>query len=95
MTKTSCPSPTAINGNTSVTQADHPFTNLASNILTLESIGTSNYNALNVKVQNQMSHGLEFLANYSWQKNLQSAVAMALRPSIKPRPALCSWTPTT
>jgi hypothetical protein len=43
---------------------------MGSNILTLNSIGTSNYNALNVKVQNQMSHGLEFLANYSWQKDL-------------------------
>jgi hypothetical protein len=44
---------------------------MASNILTLMSIATSNYNALNVKVQNQMSHGLEFLANYTWQKDLQ------------------------
>ena len=45
---------------------------MGSNVLTLMSIATSNYNALNVKVQNQMSHGLEFLANYSWQKNLQA-----------------------
>ena len=57
--------------NNTNTQANRPFPNMASNILTLMSIATSNYNALNVKVQNQMSHGLQFLANYSWQKNLQ------------------------
>ena len=67
--KNQLPFSDAINNTT--TQAYHPFTNLASNVLTLESIATSNYNALNVKVQNQMSHGLEFLGNYSWQKNLQ------------------------
>jgi hypothetical protein len=53
------------------TQANRPFPNMASNILTLMSIASSSYNALNIKVQNQMSHGLEFLANYSWQKDLQ------------------------
>ena len=57
--------------NNTNTQANRPFPNMASNILTLMSIATSNYNALNVKVQNQMSHGLEFLANYTWQKDLQ------------------------
>jgi hypothetical protein len=57
--------------NNTNTQANRPFPNMASNILTLMSIATSNYNALNIKVQNQMSHGLQFLANYSWQKNLQ------------------------
>ena len=57
--------------NNTNTQANRPFPNMASNILTLMSIATSNYNALNLKVQNQMSHGLQFLANYSWQKNLQ------------------------
>jgi len=57
--------------NNTATQANRPFPNMASNILTLESIATSNYNALNIKVQNQMSHGLEFLTNYSWQKDLQ------------------------
>jgi hypothetical protein len=64
------PFSTALAGNGTVTQAEKPFPNMGSNVLTLSSIGTSNYNALNVKVQNQMSHGLEFLANYSWQKNL-------------------------
>ena len=64
------PFSTALAGNGTVTQAEKPFPNMGSNILTLNSIGTSNYNALNVKVQNQMSHGLEFLANYSWQKDL-------------------------
>jgi hypothetical protein len=64
------PFSTALAGNGTVTQAEKPFPYMGSNILTLNSIGTSNYNALNVKVQNQMSHGLEFLANYSWQKDL-------------------------
>jgi len=59
----------AVNG--TATQANRPFPNLGSNVLTLMSIASSNYNALNIKVQNQMSHGLQFLANYSWQKNLQ------------------------
>ena len=57
--------------NNTNTQANRPFPNMASNILTLMSVASSNYNALNVKVQNQMSHGLQFLTNYSWQKNLQ------------------------
>ena len=53
------------------TQANKPFPIMGSNVLTLLSIATSNYNALNIKVQNQMSHGLELLANYTWQKDLQ------------------------
>jgi hypothetical protein len=67
--KNQAPISAALNG--TATQANRPFPNMASNILTLMSIATSNYNALNIKVQNQMSHGLQFLANYSWQKNLQ------------------------
>jgi hypothetical protein len=66
------PFSTALAGNGKVTQAQKPFPVMGSNVLTLMSIATTNYNALNVKVQNQMSHGLEFLANYSWQKNLQA-----------------------
>jgi hypothetical protein len=66
------PFSTALNGNGTVTQAEKPFPKMGSNVLTLLSIATTNYNALNVKVQNQMSHGLEFLANYSWQKDLQA-----------------------
>src|SRR5664279_3683743 len=30
----------------------------------------SNYNALQVKVQNQMSHGLQFIAHYTWSRSL-------------------------
>ena len=66
------PFSTALNGNGKVTQAQKPFPNMGSNVLTLLSIATSNYNALNIKVQNQMSHGLEFLGNYTWQKDLQA-----------------------
>ena len=32
--------------------------------------GTSTYNALQVKVQNQMSHGLQFIAHYTWSRAL-------------------------
>jgi hypothetical protein len=58
----------AINGTN--TQANRPFPNVSTTALTLFSTASSNYNALNVKVQDQMAHGLKFLANYSWQKNL-------------------------
>ena len=34
-----------------------------------ESNGRSNYNALDVKVQKQMSHGLSILATYTWSSN--------------------------
>jgi outer membrane receptor protein involved in Fe transport len=60
----------ALNGTN--TQANKPFPNMGQTVATLFSIAGSNYNALNVKVQQQMAHGLELLANYSWQKNLQS-----------------------
>jgi hypothetical protein len=58
----------AINGTNN--QTHRPFPNVSTTVLTLFSTASSNYNALNVKVQDQMGHGLEFLANYSWQKNL-------------------------
>ena len=41
-------------------------------MLVVKNISSQNYNALNLKVQQQFAHGLQFLANYSWQKNLET-----------------------
>lgn len=60
----------ALNGTND--QAHRPFPYMGSQVLTLFSIASSDYNALNVKLQQQMAHGLELLANYSWQKDMQS-----------------------
>ena len=54
------------------TQVNRPFNYMGSNVLTVFSNAGSNYNALNLKAQERLSHGLEFLANYSWQKNISS-----------------------
>ena len=34
--------------------------------------GWSNYNALQIRVQKRMSHGVNFLANYAWSKSLDT-----------------------
>ncbi len=60
----------ALAGQTS--QANRPFPNINGTVLTIFSTAKSNYNALNLKVEKQYSHGLTFLANYSWQKNLET-----------------------
>jgi hypothetical protein len=54
------------------TQVYRPFPYMGSEILTVFSTSSQNYNALNVKAQQQLAHGLQFLANYSWQKNLET-----------------------
>jgi hypothetical protein len=53
-------------------QVNRPYSNINTNVLGVYSNANSNYNALNVKVQQRMAHGLAFLANYSWQKNIES-----------------------
>ena len=60
----------ALNGTNN--QVHRPFNYMGSNILTVFSNAGSNYNALNLKAEERLSHGLEFLANYSWQKNISS-----------------------
>ena len=60
----------ALGGQTS--QANRPFPNINGTVLTIFSTAKSNYNALNLKIEKQYSHGLTFLANYSWQKNLET-----------------------
>jgi hypothetical protein len=41
--------------------------------LTLQDIqnGRANYNSLNARVQRRLSHGLTFIANYTWSKNIE------------------------
>lgn len=60
----------ALNGTND--QAHRPFPYMGSNVLTVFSNSGQNYNALNVKAQQQLAHGLQFLANYTWQKNLET-----------------------
>lgn len=54
------------------TQANRPFPYMGSSVLAVKDISAQNYNALNLKVQQQFAHGLQFLANYSWQKNIET-----------------------
>lgn len=54
------------------TQANRPFPYMGSNVLTVFSTSRQFYNALNLKAQQQFAHGLEVLANYSWQKNIET-----------------------
>ncbi len=60
----------ALNGTN--TQNNRPFPYMGSSVLAVFDISTQNYNALNLKVQQQFAHGLQFLANYSWQKNIET-----------------------
>ena len=60
----------ALNGTN--TQANRPFPYMGSSVLEVNDISTQNYNGLNLKAQEQLTHGLQFLANYTWQKNLES-----------------------
>jgi hypothetical protein len=60
----------ALNGTN--TQANRPFPYMGSSVLAVLDISSQNYNALNLKAQQQIAHGLQFLANYSWQKNIET-----------------------
>jgi hypothetical protein len=53
-------------------QANRPFPYINGQILAVFSTATSNYNAANVKFEMRPSHGLSVLANYTWQKNLET-----------------------
>ena len=44
---------------------------MGSSVLAVFDISSQNYNALNLKAQQQFAHGLQFLANYTWQKNMK------------------------
>jgi hypothetical protein len=49
-----------------------------------DSNGLGNYNALQIRFQKQMSHGFQFLGNYTWDKNMtnidQSSVGSSASP---------------
>ena len=60
----------ALNGTNN--QAHRPFPYMGSSVLIVKDISSQNYNALNLKAQQQFAHGLQFLANYSWQKNMET-----------------------
>ena len=53
-------------------QANRPFPYINGQVLTVFSTATSNYNAGNIKVEMRPSHGLNVLANYTLQKNLET-----------------------
>lgn len=54
------------------TQADRLFPNVGNQVVMDSSTGNNFYNALNLRVEKKMSGGLNFLANYTWSKNLES-----------------------
>jgi len=48
------------------------------NGLTLQAIqnGRSSYNSMNARVQRRLSHGLTFIANYTWSKNIEQTTRL-------------------
>ena len=60
----------ALNGRN--TQANRPFPNVNGTIPMVDSTGTSSYHAINFKVEKRHSSGLNFLLNYTIQKNMET-----------------------
>ena len=54
------------------TQADRLYPNVGNQVVMDSSMGNNLYNALNLRAEKRMSHGLNFLVNYTWAKNLES-----------------------
>jgi hypothetical protein len=52
------------------TQANRPFPNVGTSVYAFFNNAASYYNALNLKAEERLSHGLEFLANFTWAKNI-------------------------
>lgn len=52
-------------------QADRLFPNVGNQVVMDSATGNSSYNALNLRAEKRLSHGLNFLANYTWSKNLE------------------------
>lgn len=74
---------TTLNGNTIARgQLLTAYPQYPINGLTLADIqnGKANYNSLNARVQRRLSHGLTFIANYTWSKNIEQDTQ--LNPSI-------------
>jgi hypothetical protein len=53
-------------------QEFRPVSNVNGVVIPVFSKATNNYNAFNVRVEKRFSHGLNFLVNYSIQKNLET-----------------------
>ncbi|HWF48352.1 MAG TPA: carboxypeptidase regulatory-like domain-containing protein [Bryobacteraceae bacterium] len=53
------------------TQAARLFPNVGNQVVMDSSNGNNSYNALNLRVEKRLSKGLNFLANYTWSKNLE------------------------
>lgn len=53
-------------------QADRPFPYINAPVNAVSSIGNSIYNAGNFKLEKRYSQGLTLLANYTWQKNIET-----------------------
>jgi hypothetical protein len=52
-------------------QAQRPYSMVNGTVIPTFSKAKSNYNAFNLRVEKRHSHGLNFLANYTWQKNIE------------------------
>jgi hypothetical protein len=54
------------------TQADRMFPNVGNQVVMDSATGNNFYNALNLRLEKKLSAGLNFLANYTWSKNLEA-----------------------
>ncbi|MCI0390808.1 MAG: TonB-dependent receptor [Acidobacteria bacterium] len=54
------------------TQADRLFANVGNQVVMDSAMGNNDYHALNLRAEERLSHGLNFLFNYTWSKNLES-----------------------
>jgi hypothetical protein len=54
------------------TQADRKFPNVNNQVVMDSANGNNFYNALNIRLEKKLSAGLNFLANYTWSKNLEA-----------------------
>jgi hypothetical protein len=52
-------------------QANRLFPNVGNQVVMDSSTGNSTYNALNLRAEKRLSSGFNFLANYTWSKNLE------------------------
>jgi Carboxypeptidase regulatory-like domain len=53
-------------------QQNRLFPNVGNQVVMDSATGNSSYNALNLRVEKRMSGGFNFLASYTWSKNLES-----------------------
>src|SRR5260370_27121687 len=54
------------------TQADRLFPNVGNQVVMDSSMGNNFYQALNLRAEKRMGHGLNFLSSFTWSKNLES-----------------------